>query len=102
RPARSPPPRRGRGMTPPAPSPSPELVHAAALVAGVCVRPVISKVTDTTTGETQLVPISCGSTREDRCAPCAERARRLRMHQCREGWHLTTEPERQSTAPDDK
>jgi hypothetical protein len=84
------------------PIPNPELVHAAALVAGVCVRPVISKVTDTTTGETQLVPISCGSTREDRCAPCAERARRLRMHQCREGWHLTDEPERQpADDPDD-
>lgn len=80
-----------------APAPSPDLVHAAALIAGVCVRPVISRVTDTATGETQLVPISCGSTREDRCAPCAERARRLRMHQCREGWHLTDEPDRQPT-----
>jgi hypothetical protein len=79
-------------MTPPVPSP--DLVHAAAEAVGVCVRPVISRVTDTSTGETQLVPIACGSTREDRCAPCAQRARRLRMHQCREGWHLTTEPER--------
>jgi hypothetical protein len=78
------------------------LVHAAALIAGVCVRPVISQVTDTGTGETQLVPISCGSTREDRCPPCADRARRLRMHQCREGWHLTTEPDRQPTPGDDQ
>lgn len=70
-------------MTPPIPSP--DLVHAAAEAVGVCVRPVISRVTDTTTGETQLAPIACGSTRDDRCAPCAQRARRLRMHQCREG-----------------
>jgi hypothetical protein len=83
------------------PTPAPALVHAAALVAGVCVRPIVSKVTDTTTGETQLVPISCGSTRDDRCPPCAERARRLRMHQCREGWHLTTEPERLSGGTDE-
>ena len=30
---------------------------------------------------------------EDRCAPCADRAKRLRIQQCREGWHLDTEPE---------
>jgi hypothetical protein len=73
---------------------SPELVREAALVAGVCARPVVSKVTDTETGETRVVPIACGSTRESRCPPCADRARRLRMQQCREGWHLDTEPER--------
>ena len=75
------------------PAPSPEMVRAAAEVAGVCARPVISRVTDLETGETQVVPIACGHTREDRCRPCAERARRLRMQQCREGWHLDTEPE---------
>ena len=80
------------------PIPSPELVQTAALVNGVCIRPVISRVTDTATGETRLVPISCGSTREDRCPPCADRARRLRMHQCREGWHLDTEPDRPPAA----
>ena len=26
------------------------------------------------------------------CPSCADKARRLRMHQCREGWHLTDEP----------
>jgi hypothetical protein len=72
---------------------APDLVREAALVAGVCVRPVVSKVTDTATGETRLVPISCGSTRESRCPTCADRARRLRMQQCREGWHLTEEPD---------
>ncbi len=72
---------------------SPELVAEAAVVAGVCARPVISKLTDMDTGELRLVPIACGSTREHRCAACAERARRLRMQQCREGWHLDSEPE---------
>jgi hypothetical protein len=71
----------------------PTLVREAALVAGVCARPVISRVTDIDSGETQLVPIACGATREDRCPPCADRAKRLRIQQCREGWHLDTEPE---------
>jgi hypothetical protein len=71
----------------------PELVRHAAEVAGVCVRPVISRVTDIESGETRLVPIACGSTRESRCGPCADRARRVRMQQCREGWHLTNEPD---------
>jgi hypothetical protein len=75
-------------------------VRHAALDAGVCVRPVMSKVIDTTTGATHLVPIRCNSTRESQCPPCADRNRRLRMHQCREGWHLTQEPERH-TSPSD-
>ncbi len=47
---------------------------------------------DTTTGRVDIVPVPCGSAREDQCRPCAEKARRLRMAQCREGWHLDTEP----------
>ncbi|MGH9037081.1 MAG: replication initiator, partial [Acidimicrobiia bacterium] len=80
---------------------NPELVREAALVAGVCAHPVIARVTDTETGEARTVPIACGSTREDRCPPCADRARRLRMQQCREGWHLDTEPEWQPEADDE-
>jgi hypothetical protein len=86
------------------PALSPELVAEAALAQGVCARPVISRVTDLETGEVRLVPIWCGSTREDRCPACADRARRLRMQQCREGWHLDTEPEwadRAEDEPDD-
>jgi hypothetical protein len=79
---------------------SPELVREAALVAGVCVRPVVSKVTDVESGGTRLVPIACGSTRESRCPPCADRARRLRMQQCRGGWHLDTEPDRPEQTDD--
>jgi hypothetical protein len=81
------------------PALNPELVREAALVAGVCARPVVARVTDVESGEVRVVPIACGSTREDRCPPCAERAKRLRMQQCREGWHLDTEPE---FAPDDE
>jgi hypothetical protein len=81
---------------------SPELVGEAAVAQGVCARPVISRVTDQETGEVRLVPIWCGSTREDRCPACADRARRLRMQQCREGWHLDTEPEWADRNEDDQ
>ncbi|WP_246186997.1 replication initiator [Microlunatus speluncae] len=60
---------------------------------GVCVRPVLQRLIDTATGETRIVPIPCGTTRADRCPPCADRNRKLRMTQCREGWHLDTEPD---------
>ncbi len=61
--------------------------------AGVCVRPHVKTVTDVVTGMSTAVPIPCGSTRETVCPSCAVKARRLRMHQCREGWHRTTELE---------
>jgi hypothetical protein len=77
------------------PTPSPAVVREAAVVAGVCARPVVAQVTDAESGEVRVVPIACGSTREDRCPPCADKARRLRIQQCREGWHLDTEPEHQ-------
>ena len=79
-----------RGMNP---ALNPTLVREAALIAGVCARPVVARVADNESGEVRVVPISCGSTREDRCPPCADRAKRLRIQQCREGWHLDTEPE---------
>ncbi len=60
---------------------------------GVCVRPMLHRVTDTQTGRTHVVPIRCGSTREAVCPSCAQRSRRLRMQQCREGWHLEHEPD---------
>ena len=46
------------------------------------------------TRSTQLIPTPCGATRESKCPPCAQKNRRLRMQQCREGWHLDEEPER--------
>ncbi|MFC4461207.1 replication initiator [Pseudonocardia nematodicida] len=59
---------------------------------GVCVRPLAMRRIDQTSGRVDVVPVPCGSTREDQCRPCAEKARRLRMVQCREGWHLENEP----------
>jgi len=69
-----------------------EVVQLLAEQHGVCVRPLAMRRIDTTTGRVDVVPVACGSTREDQCRPCADKARRLRMAQCREGWHLDTEP----------
>ena len=35
------------------------------------------------------------------CPPCAERAKALRVAQCREGWHLEDEPDLAPAAPDE-
>ena len=70
-----------------------DVVQALAEQHGVCIRPLAMRRIDTTTGRIDVVPVPCGSTREDQCPPCAEKARRLRMAQCREGWHLDTEPD---------
>ncbi|MYW74195.1 helitron helicase-like domain-containing protein [Pseudonocardia sp. SID8383] len=59
---------------------------------GVCVRPLAMRRIDQSSGRVDVVPVPCSSTREDQCRPCAEKARRLRMVQCREGWHLENEP----------
>ncbi|MBC3191470.1 replication initiator protein [Pseudonocardia sp. C8] len=66
---------------------------------GVCVRPLAMRRIDTTTGRVDIVPVPCGSTREDQCRPCSDKARRLRMVQCREGWHLEEEPLCKSADP---
>lgn len=71
---------------------TPELAQAAALSDGVCIRPLVRTVIDRTTNETTRVLIRCGSTRESQCPPCAERARKLRVHQCLAGWHQDIEP----------
>ncbi|MFD6443624.1 replication initiator [Promicromonospora sp. NPDC060204] len=71
-----------------------DMARASAEANGVCTSPIVRAVHDRETGTTQLVPIPCGSTRESKCKGCADKARRLRMHQCREGWHRDDEPER--------
>ncbi|MGH3976347.1 MAG: replication initiator, partial [Pseudonocardiaceae bacterium] len=71
---------------------STEVAQAVAEQHGVCVRPLAMRRIDTTTGRVDVVPVPGGSTREDQCRPCADMARRLRMVQCRQGWHLETEP----------
>src|SRR5205085_2485042 len=42
------------------------------------------------------------TTREHQGRPCADKARRLRMAQCRAGWHLESEPAIQRTKPGDE
>ncbi|NDL58878.1 replication initiator [Phytoactinopolyspora mesophila] len=69
-----------------------DTIRGLAVAEKVCVRPILSKLTDTETGDTRTVLIPCGATREQVCPSCADRARRLRMQQCREGWHLSEEP----------
>src|SRR4051794_41499127 len=77
-----------------------DALRDVALNQGVCVRPVMHEVYDTVTGATQLIPTPCGATRDSKCPPCAAKNRRLRMQQCREGWHLTEEPERRESPQD--
>jgi len=71
---------------------STEVAQVIAEQHGVCIRPLAMRRIDTTTGRVDIVPVPCGSTRDEQCRPCADKARRLRMAQCREGWHLDTEP----------
>ena len=71
---------------------SADVAQALAEQHGVCIRPLAMRRIDTTTGRIDIVPVACGSTRADQCPPCSEKARRLRMAQCREGWHLDAEP----------
>jgi hypothetical protein len=85
----------------------PEVIREAAIANGVCVRPIMQRLVDTVTGREQLVPIDCGSTRDRQCPTCAERNRRLRMQQCREGWYTTEEtfpplPETDDQADEDQ
>jgi hypothetical protein len=58
----------------------------------VCIRPVVLRRTDLGSGATEVIDLPCGATREDKCPSCAERAKRLRQVQIREGWHRTDEP----------
>jgi hypothetical protein len=69
-----------------------QVVHDYAAGKHVCVRLLLRRVTDRETGDVQRVVIPYGSTREAVCHACAEMARRLRMQQCAEGWHLEEDP----------
>jgi hypothetical protein len=69
---------------------------------GVCIRPLAMRRIDTITGRIDIVPVPCGSTRENQCPPCADKARRLRMTQCRQGWHLETEPVTDRATPSEE
>lgn len=80
---------------------TPEMLQELAVEAGACTRPLITRVTDTVTDKTAEVALPCGSTRESKCPSCARKARKLRMQQCREGWHLDHEPETPEPDQDD-
>jgi hypothetical protein len=69
-----------------------DVLRAMAEQAGVCVRPVLLRRTDKATGQTEVVEVPCGARLAVKCKPCAERSRRLRIQQIREGWHLADEP----------
>jgi hypothetical protein len=75
-----------------------EIAEELAERGGVCVRPLLREVTDQENGRAERLTLPCGSTRASVCPSCAERARRLRMHQCSEGWHLSEDPLREPSA----
>src|ERR1044071_7528997 len=68
---------------------------------GGCVRPIQLRRTHIDTGRVEQVLVPCGHTLASVCPSCAERAKTLRAAQCREGWHLDTEPVITPDPPDD-
>lgn len=70
-----------------------DVAKAAAEKFGVCVRPFTMEVEDHESYEVRYVAVPCGSTVESVCAPCAKKAKALRIAQCREGWHMEIEPD---------
>jgi hypothetical protein len=76
-----------------------DVAKAAAEQHGVCTRPFTMETLDPDSGELRHVAVPCGSTVESVCGPCARRARVLRQAQCREGWHLTEEPDFEADPP---
>src|SRR6266566_6554029 len=69
-----------------------QVVRDLAISHGGCIRPAQLRRTDLHTGQVEQVLIPCGHTLATVCPSCAERAKTLRAAQCREGWHLDTEP----------
>jgi hypothetical protein len=78
-----------------------DVALAAAEKFGVCVRPVTMRSFDPRTGKVEYVASPCKSTVASVCKPCADKARWLRMTQCREGWHAETEPVEETRDPSD-
>jgi hypothetical protein len=69
-----------------------EVVKDLAIEHGACIRPVQLRRTNLDTGQVEQVLVPCGHTLASVCPACADRAKTLRAAQCREGWHLETEP----------
>jgi hypothetical protein len=68
---------------------------------GGCLHPIQLRRTDIATGQVSHVMVPCGATLSSICPPCAEHAKSLRAQQCREGWHLETEPDLTPAPPDE-
>jgi hypothetical protein len=77
-----------------------DVVRDLAAEHGGCTRPVQLRRTDIDTGQVTQVLAPCGNTLASTCPACAERKRTLRAAQCREGWHLDTEPAITPDEPD--
>ena len=78
-----------------------DVVTKVAEDVGACVRPLAIRRTDTESGRTEIIDVPCGARMASKCKPCAERNRRLRIQQIREGWHLAEEPTVKPERPDD-
>jgi hypothetical protein len=69
------------------------VLRSLAEVHGVCVRPILMRRIDVVTGVTDVAEVPCGARLAADCKPCAEKLRRLRVQQIREGWHRDAEPQ---------
>ncbi|MGP4024198.1 replication initiator [Actinomadura sp. 3N407] len=78
------------------------VLEAVAVEHGVCIRPVPMRRVDLNTGAAEVVYVPCGHTLASVCPSCAERKRKLRAVQCRQGWHLTEEPVITRADPDNE
>lgn len=65
----------------------------------ICSRPIAMRAVDPIAGTASYLGTPCKSTVGSVCKACADKARFLRITQCREGWHLDHEPDAEKTAP---
>ncbi|MDQ2874134.1 MAG: replication initiation protein [Actinomycetota bacterium] len=78
-----------------------DVVRDLAIEHGGCIRPVQLRRTSLDTDQVEQVLVPCGHTLSSVCPSCADRAKTLRAAQCREGWHLESEPTVTPDEPDD-
>ncbi|MFD0900577.1 replication initiator [Actinomadura sediminis] len=78
------------------------VLEQVAIDHGVCIRPVPMRRVDLNTGASEVINVPCGHTLASVCPPCAERKRKLRAVQCRQGWHLAEEPVIARADPNDE
>src|SRR5690606_5116358 len=79
-----------------------DVLEEVAKLHGVCIRPIPLRRLDIVTGKSEIIDVPCGATLDSKCPPCAKRNRQLRVAQCREGWHLDTEPAITPDEPNDE